>query len=264
MDKKDLERQRVTELYKKYDLNENDVFKHANYLIISRSGIEKIQAKSEIHITFEMTCVNPDGTYCCIKAIATKGSVVLESYGSAKRGGKEFVTVPGQDKKKFVEHGNTETWYIAEMAEKRAKSRVVLQMEGLYKEGVFGEADDFKDKKQPTGVSAPTVPSAPKTKVLTDADAKADLKDEPRPDNPSDEATKLQKEAATKLEAKIPAETETAPAHSEADAIKALDNSSTIDELKLAWQLVKDWGYGENAAVIAAKDKCKTKLIPAK
>ena len=42
--------------------------------------------------------------------------------------------------------GNTNTWYVLEMAEKRAMSRAVLKLTGFYELGVFGEdeAEDFK------------------------------------------------------------------------------------------------------------------------
>ena len=43
-------------------------------------------------------------------------------------------------------YGNCNTWYVAEMAEKRALSRAVLKLTGFYELGVFGEdeSEDFK------------------------------------------------------------------------------------------------------------------------
>jgi len=42
--------------------------------------------------------------------------------------------------------GSTNTWYVMEMAEKRALSRATLKMTGLYEQGVFGqdESESFK------------------------------------------------------------------------------------------------------------------------
>ena len=40
-----MEREKIAALYKKYELAETDVFKHKHYLIITRQGIDKIQAK---------------------------------------------------------------------------------------------------------------------------------------------------------------------------------------------------------------------------
>ena len=39
-----MNRDKIKELYAKYELTPSDVFKHQHYLIITRSGIEKIQA----------------------------------------------------------------------------------------------------------------------------------------------------------------------------------------------------------------------------
>lgn len=248
MDKKALEKKRVTELYKKYDLNENDVYSHKNYLIITRSGIEKIQAKSKITITFEDVCVNPDGTYACFKAIATKGKEVLESYGSAKRGGSDYVDVPGQQKKKYVEYGNTNSWYIAEMAEKRAKSRVVLQMEGLYKEGIFGEDenDDFKDKKVATGVS-----SEPEVEEIDEAPTAT--KKEPAKKPPTKKVDVPKPEVSEKPEGNK-------DSHPPEEAIATLEACTTIAELIAAWDVCRGWGFASHPAIIEKKNELKIKL----
>ena len=44
--------------------------------------------------------------------------------------------------------GNCNTWYVMEMAEKRAMSRAVLKLTGFYELGVFGEdeSEEFKKK----------------------------------------------------------------------------------------------------------------------
>ena len=45
--------ERLKELYVKYSLTKDDVFKHQHYVIITRSGIDKIQAKEKINIDYE-------------------------------------------------------------------------------------------------------------------------------------------------------------------------------------------------------------------
>ena len=40
--------EKLKELYKKYGLTKDDVFKHQHYIIITRSGIDKIQATEKI------------------------------------------------------------------------------------------------------------------------------------------------------------------------------------------------------------------------
>jgi len=123
----------LTELVKDNDLNlEEDIFRMPlggkQVAIITRTGIEKIQYNNHIEVKFEWIMMQKD--FAVIKAIATKGDVVIETFGSALHG----------------QGGNCRSNYVAEMAEKRALARVVLKAVGAYKFGVFGEdeSDDFK------------------------------------------------------------------------------------------------------------------------
>ena len=95
--------------------------------IITRTGIEKIQYNNSIKVTFDWISMSKD--YACIKATATKGDLVIETYGSAWHG----------------QGGNCMSNYVAEMAEKRGLARVVLKVVGAGKYGVYGkdESDDF-------------------------------------------------------------------------------------------------------------------------
>ena len=124
-----MDRGKIAELYKKYDLAKEYIYKHQHYLIISRSGIDKIQAIEGIKIAYEV--IKCETNFCVIKA-TTKD---LETFGSAIKG------VSFKD-------GNTNSWYVMEMAEKRAMSRIVLKVCGFYELGVFGEdeSEDFKRK----------------------------------------------------------------------------------------------------------------------
>ena len=67
--------------------------------------------------------------------ITTKPNAMIETFGSALKGDN-------------YKDGNCNSWYVAEMAEKRALSRAVLKLTGFYQLGVFGEdeSDDFKKK----------------------------------------------------------------------------------------------------------------------
>ena len=125
-----MKKELIKEKYEKYGLTPDDIFKHQHYLIITRSGIEKIQAIEKINIWYEVVKCEKD--FAGVKAIATKEGNTLETFGSALKG--DF------------KHGNTMSWYVLEMAEKRAMSRAVLKMTGFYELGVFGEdeAEDFK------------------------------------------------------------------------------------------------------------------------
>ena len=128
-----MEREKLTVLYKKYQLTKTDVFKHQHYIIITRSGIDKIQAVAKVDIQYEV--VKCETNFAVVKAIASMESNVIETFGSALKGAS-------------YSDGNTNSWYVMEMAEKRAMSRAVLKLTGFYAEGVFGEdeSEDFKRK----------------------------------------------------------------------------------------------------------------------
>jgi hypothetical protein len=116
-------------LYLKYDLTKDDVFKHQHYIIITRSGIDKIQGVAGIKINYEVIKCEPN--FAVVKAKTEH----LETFGSAIKG------VSFKD-------GNTNSWYVMEMAEKRAMSRLVLKQTGMYELGFFSEdeSEDFKKK----------------------------------------------------------------------------------------------------------------------
>ena len=127
MTKKEL----LNKLYTDYSLTTEDVFKHSQgWVILTRSGIEKIQAQEDIVVKYEVIKCETD--FAVFKAITDK----VETFGSAKWG--DF------------KNGTTKSWYIAEMAEKRALSRAILKHTGMYQHGAFGEdeADDFKDDRK--------------------------------------------------------------------------------------------------------------------
>ena len=148
-----MDRAKIAELYKKYELSEDDVFKHKHYLIITRQGIDKIQAKEQVFIEYTAVSVSPE--FCVVKARAKKDNDsgndwnFIETFGSAKYGNKVWVDGKDGSKGKWDEKGNTTTWYVMEMAEKRAMSRAVLKLTGFYELGVFGEdeSEDFKKSK---------------------------------------------------------------------------------------------------------------------
>ena len=123
----------LKEKYIKYNLTKDDVFKHQHYIILTRSGIDKIQAIEGIEIDYEVIKCEKD--FCVVKAHAKKedNDTFIQTFGSALKGA-------------GFKDGNTNTWYVMEMAEKRAMSRAVLKLTGFYELGVFGEdeAEDFK------------------------------------------------------------------------------------------------------------------------
>ena len=122
--------EKIKEKSHHYGLEKDDVFKHQHYGIITRSGIDKIQAIENITIDYEV--INCEKDFCVVKATALKDETYIQTFGSALKGG--------------FKDGNCNTWYVMEMAEKRAMSRAVLKLSGFYELGCFGEdeSEDFK------------------------------------------------------------------------------------------------------------------------
>ena len=126
-----MDRNKLVELYKKYDLTKDDVYKHQHDVIITRQGIDKIQAVEQISIDYDVIQCEPN--FAVFKANAEKEGAKIQTFGSALKGD-------------TFKDGNCNSWYVAEMAEKRAMSRAVLKLTGFYELGVFGEdeSDSFK------------------------------------------------------------------------------------------------------------------------
>lgn len=117
----------LNRLFKENNLTEEDVFKHKFYNIITRSGVDKIQAKNEIDISYDLIYNSNDLKYIIIKATATMGDQVIETFGECSP-------------------QNNQNSYGVAIAEKRAMSRAVLKLAGFYQHQVFGEdeSDAFK------------------------------------------------------------------------------------------------------------------------
>lgn len=127
-----METKKIKEMFYKYNLvKDTDVFRHQHFVILTRSGIEKIQAQEEIQVTFEV--IKCETNFAGVKAIATKEKKTIQTYGSALKG-------------EGFKDGNCNTWYVLEMAEKRALARAILKLLNLYEINVKSEdeADDFK------------------------------------------------------------------------------------------------------------------------
>lgn len=125
--------EKLKEKYIKYNLTKDDVFKHqgGHYIIITRSGIEKIQTLENIHINYKVIKCEPN--FAAVEATAIKDQNTIQTFGSALKGS-------------TFKDGNTNSWYCLEMAEKRAMSRAVLKITGMYELGCFSEdeSEDFK------------------------------------------------------------------------------------------------------------------------
>ena len=121
-------------LYKENGLTAKDVFKDPRgFVIITRTGIDKISAKNGITIGYEVVTMDVDKGICVLKAAGTMkvGNDVrnVMSFGEASP-----ANLNGGGKK-----------FPVSMAEKRAMSRVVLKLTGFYEQGVFGQ-DEIVDE----------------------------------------------------------------------------------------------------------------------
>ena len=129
-----MNKQKLKDLYEKYNLDKkDDFFKHQHYTIITRQGVDKIQAIEKIFINYDVIRCEPN--YAVFKAIASKGATTIETFGSALKGAN-------------YKDGTTNSYYVAEMAEKRAMSRAVLKLTGFYELGIFSE-DESESFKRP-------------------------------------------------------------------------------------------------------------------
>lgn len=123
----------LVKLYKKYNLTPEDIFKSpVGFTIITRSGIDKIQAVAKIDIAYSLEKVSDDNKYVVIKAIGIINSKI-DSDGDISKESKRIETY-GESSPQ-----NTRNQYPIAMAEKRAMSRCVLKLTGFYELGVYGE-----------------------------------------------------------------------------------------------------------------------------
>jgi hypothetical protein len=127
------QKERLQHLAKENGLNKDHFFKSPQgFVIITRQGIERIQAQRGIRVNYDVVSLSDDLKHVVIKATGEMARpdglpVTMETFGESAP-------------------DNTRQKYPVAMAEKRALSRVVLKLSGLYEVGVFGEdeSDDFK------------------------------------------------------------------------------------------------------------------------
>ncbi len=130
MSKTETKIDQLRRLFTKYGLVEEDVFKQSRggkqIVIITRTGIDKIQASANIAIRYEIAWIDLNTSTVGIKAIGSMDGRVIETFGSATP-------------------KNCTNLHHLEMAEKRARARAVLMLAGFYEEGVFGEGENLDD-----------------------------------------------------------------------------------------------------------------------
>jgi|TARA_R100000664_G_scaffold26537_1_gene36750 hypothetical protein len=132
---KETKEETLKRLFRENGLVKEDVYKDKRgFVIITRTGIDKIVSKKNIMVAYEPIVMQTD--WVVMRATATMKTGHRESdvrnmmsFGEASDsnlmgGGKKFPVA---------------------MAEKRAMSRVVLKIAGFYEQGVFGQDEIVDD-----------------------------------------------------------------------------------------------------------------------
>ena len=128
---KETKKETLRRLFKENGLVEEDVYKDKRgFVIITRTGIDKIVSKQNIQVAYEPVTM-------------TKEWVVLRATASMRVGPAE------NDIRNMMSFGEASDdnlmgggkKFPVAMAEKRAMSRVVLKIAGFYEQGVFGHRD---------------------------------------------------------------------------------------------------------------------------
>jgi len=73
----------LNRLFVENNLTDEDYFKHKFYTIITRSGIDKIQASNSIEINYNLIYNSLDTKCVIIKATARMGDKTIETFGES-------------------------------------------------------------------------------------------------------------------------------------------------------------------------------------
>lgn len=104
----------IVKFYKDHNLSKEDIYKDKRgFIIITRSGIEKIQNQNNIKVAFEVICCSLDNVV--IKAVSMgvdkelgEFMPLIETFGSASK-------------------NNCKQHFLVEIAEKRALARCIIK-----------------------------------------------------------------------------------------------------------------------------------------
>ena len=131
--KKETRKEALRRLFEANGLVQEDVYKDKRgFVIITRTGIDKIVSNRGINLTYEPIVMEKDWVVlrCIAEMVKGKdiGATRVESFGECSQ--ENTMGLAGK--------------YPVAMAEKRAKSRAVLMMTGFYEQGVYGQ-DEMMD-----------------------------------------------------------------------------------------------------------------------
>jgi len=131
--KTETKKETLRRLFKENGLVQEDVYKDKRgFVIITRTGIDKIISNRNINVAYEPIVMERDWVVmrCIAEMVKGKqiGQTKVESFGESSK--ENTMGMAGK--------------FPVAMAEKRAKSRAVLMLTGFYEQGVYGQ-DEMAD-----------------------------------------------------------------------------------------------------------------------
>ena len=125
--RKETRKDALRRLFEQNGLVQEDVYKDKRgFVIITRTGIDKIISNRKINITYEPIVMERE--WVVLRCIASMSELKVESFGECSQ--ENTMGLAGK--------------FPVAMAEKRAKSRAVLMMTGFYEQGIYGQ-DEMMD-----------------------------------------------------------------------------------------------------------------------
>tara|TARA_R100001440_G_scaffold32457_1_gene51107 strand:- start:1701 stop:2096 length:396 start_codon:yes stop_codon:yes gene_type:complete len=127
--KTETKKESLRRLFTENGLVQEDVYKDKRgFVIITRTGIDKIVSNRGIRLSYEPIVMEKDWVVLRCVGEMSDGQKRVESFGESSK--ENTMGLAGK--------------FPVAMAEKRAKSRAVLMLTGFYEQGVFGQ-DEMAD-----------------------------------------------------------------------------------------------------------------------
>tara|TARA_R100001463_G_scaffold110942_5_gene165816 strand:- start:454 stop:849 length:396 start_codon:yes stop_codon:yes gene_type:complete len=127
--KTETKKESLRRLFTENGLVQEDVYKDKRgFVIITRTGIDKIVSNRGIRLSYEPIVMQKDWVVLRCVGEMSDGQKRVESFGESSK--ENTMGLAGK--------------FPVAMAEKRAKSRAVLMLTGFYEQGVFGQ-DEMAD-----------------------------------------------------------------------------------------------------------------------
>ena len=115
----------LAKIYKDYILTKEDIYQdRRGFIILCRSGVEKIQLEKNIQVEFEVIC-------CSLENVVIKSSSYLQDQDGEWL--KQMETFGSASKNNCKQH------FLVEIAEKRSLARVIIKTLGM--SNTYGEEE---------------------------------------------------------------------------------------------------------------------------